>query len=435
MLLQCSNCAGSVTANDEAIRRGVVLCDYCHTALRINETGRETYKKQLLKHRPPHDIEIKRSRNAIKICIPMQIQGTRIPVLFGGRFIFVLVVTLLIGLFSWTVLELRGQLLFGPMVIFFLAAGPMLSTTKPYILLKDNLLQIPVPLSPRSINTPIADIKQLYVTVNRLSDQVGNRTQYNLFALKKDGSRTRLYGDFESLNAALYVEEWLEIKLNIFDLPVYGDTKTTIKEVAASQSQSDDPTICYACTAPLKFSTAVREQGYITCAYCHTITLLYTKDSHKLILGQPIPEKMIYRVVVRRQFAGVLNKKEKQAVLLLSHNKIKEAPFNKTLSGKVVKRFGIRKVFVPRNVSVKDWFSGKAIAQYEEALGYSHDAGLANVPMNMLDYVENTVSYVVTGQIGSDHYSLIPNVADLPEAAYIVETLNNFLVTHLSQGN
>ena len=186
MILQCSNCGGSVTANGEDIRRSVVVCEYCHTALRIIETGIEVYKKRYLNRKPPKGIDIKRTKKETKIIIPI---GYR--VLFGKRALFVLLGTLVMGLISWAI-GLRGQLLFAPPALFLLILGLMLSTT-PYMLLQDGVLQIPIPYSPQNHRTAVAEIKQLYVTANKLIQGKTSRTQYNLFALKKDGARNSGY--------------------------------------------------------------------------------------------------------------------------------------------------------------------------------------------------------------------------------------------------
>jgi len=429
MILQCTNCGGSVTANDQAILRGVVTCDYCHTALRVTKSGIETYKKRLLNRRPPKGIKIKHRKTETKLIVPMQqegapisgpIVGKRAWLLYGGP--------LAAGLLSCSVFGfdvLSYQLTCSVMLFVFLGLLFTLAP-KPFILLRDGILQVPYAFSREKLKTPFIHIKQLYVTVNQLGGK-SPRTQYNLFALKKDGTRVRLYSNFASLEAALYVEEWLEIELDIFDLPVYGDLETGTAEVVAFQAQPDEQMICYVCTAPLHITTAVRQQGYLTCAYCHTITLLYTDDSHKLILGQPQPEKMAHRLLVRGQFAGVLQKKDRQASLLLSGNKISGARFNRTLTGKTVKRFGIREIFVPRELGVKDWLSGEVMSQYEQALAYSHDAGLRNRPLDMVDYAFNSVQYMLLGQIETKMYPLIPAIEDLQEAAFIVVTLNDFL--------
>ena len=414
MLLQCSNCAGSVTANDGAIRRGVVLCDYCHTALRITKSSVEIYKKQFLECNPPDGIKVERGAKGAKLFAPVKyIEGGIISrrearALWKGVLVLGLLSVVSFGLFCFPA--------------FFILFIWMFTFSDTHMLLQDGMLEVPLP---PNYETPVADIQQLYVTVNQVVWEEGSRTLYNLFALKKDGTRAFLHGSFISLEAALYAEEWLEIELGIFNLPVYGDSQTRSLDVVIRSTQSDEQTICYACTAPLPVTTAVRQKGYLTCVYCRTITLLYTtQDSHKLILGRPNPEKMIYRVRTRGQFAGVLQKKDKQVVLLLSENKIKEVPFNNILTGKEVERFGIQEILVPSPLSLGDWFSGKRLARFEQVVAYSRST-------IKQDYLNNIAQYTVRGQIGGKQYPIIPNMEDLHEAAFVVETLNNFLESHL----
>lgn len=431
MLLQCSNCAGSVTANEKAIRRGVVMCEYCYAVLRITRSGVNAYKKRFLKRKPPDGIRIRRNQSETKIFIPTGYHGTLMPGLLGSMQVwFDLIMALIIGVVAW--FFIRTFVPFYPTIFFitvpFFLFARALSAYR-YLELRDGILKTYI-FFPIVREVPVADIKQFYVTQNRILGGEEHFTQYQLFALMEDGNRMQIYGSFPSLKAALYVEEWLEIELDIFNLPVYGEVKTTASALVVFKKQPDTQISCYACAAPLAITAIVRQQGYITCTYCHTITLLYPQAFHKPVLGQPNTKNMGYKVTYHQKFAGVLWKEKKQAVLLLSRNKIIRSPQNPKIQGKLVRKVGVRESIIKSDRGAEDLSSRERFDRLESALAYSQDLTLSDArPLDMGERIFNIVQYTIIVQIGNKFYPLIRNMEDLHEAAFIVTTLNAYLKT------
>ena len=150
------------------------------------------------------------------------------------------------------------------------------------------------------------------------------------------------------------VEELLEIEIGIFDLPVYGDTKIKIDEVTAFQGQSDEKITCYSCASPLNLTSPVRKKGYISCRYCQTTTLLYAKNSDKLLLGQSNLQQIKYEVAYTKGRAGVFHKENKQVTLALMGNQIVKNLLNPAVKGEAVIRIGIQEISVPIDMDLKD---------------------------------------------------------------------------------
>jgi hypothetical protein len=68
-------------------------------------------------------------------------------------------------------------------------------------------------------------MKQLYSVVARVRTAAGYPpyASCNVCPLNEDGRRAILMSGLESEEAALYIEEILEVELGVFGLPVYGD--------------------------------------------------------------------------------------------------------------------------------------------------------------------------------------------------------------------
>lgn len=462
MILQCSNCAGSVTADDQAIRRGVVACNYCTTFLRVTTTGIETYKEQVLERLPPDNIRVDRNHSGVRIIIPTLTSSNGISRLGQpiGAWVWIPWVAALLTLITVPiVIYLLGNLLIpsggkGFLTICLspicLSAGAVFlllsyigAEKHPHFFVGGGVLEKPREFFGQNNKLPINKIQQLYVTSNRIRfiDEEP-ATSFNLFALMDDGKRISVFKKFPSLEAALYVEELLEIEADIFNLPIYGDAQVDAKKVVDFQQQVDEQTVCYACTAPLKITLSTRKKGYIYCEYCQTITLLYTQADHKLILGQPDPNQMVYEVVSKDKLAGVLHKESKEVVLVLKERMIAKAPFNPTVRGKMVSQIGIQQVPISANTNldavnvVKDTFNlvkgvvgGKLINQLDEKLAYSEDSTLGNKPINIQEHLAETIKYSMVAQIDNKMHLLIPNIEDFAEGAVIVTTLNNYLET------
>lgn len=461
MILQCSNCAGNVTADEQAIRRGVVQCNYCTAILRVTTTGIETYKEQVLERLPPDNIRVDRNHSGIRIFIPILASNNGISRLGQpiGAWIWIPWVAALLTLLTLPiVMYLLANLLIpssgkgflticlSPICLsvgaVFLLLSYIGAEKHPHFFVGDGVLEKPREFIGQNNKLPINKIQQLYVTSNRIQVIDEEPTaSINLFALMEDGKRISVFKNFPSLEAALYVEELLEIEADIFNLPVYGDAQVDAKSVADFQQQVDEQTICYACAAPLKITLATRKKGYIHCAYCQTITLLYTQADHKLILGQPDPNQMQYEVASKDKLAGVLHKESKQVVLVLKGRVIAQAPLHPTVQGKVVSQIGIQQVPTSANTNldavnvvkgfslVKDIFGGKLINQLDEKLAYSEDSTLGNKPINIQEHLAETIKYSIVAQIDNKMHLLLPNIEDLAEGAVIVTTLNNYLET------
>ena len=230
----------------------------------------------------------------------------------------------------------------------------------------------------------------------------------------------------------MYVEELLEIEVEIFNLPVYGDTQVDVKEAVDLQQQPDEQITCYACAASLLITASARKEGYIGCKYCHTITLLYTQAEHMLPLGQLEPKQMQYKVASKGERAGVLHKGSNQVVLALMGRKIIKSPYNSSAQGELVSRIGIQKIPISTDLNLEDYLrgilSGDIVNQLDQELAYSEQTDFADEPIYMRDILaKGSVKYIIVAQIANKMQLLIPNIEDLSEGAIIVTLLNNYL--------
>jgi len=427
MILQCRNCAGNVTADEEAIRRGVVTCDYCHTALRVTEKRVDVYKKRILDSEPPDDIKIKRDESEIKISVPVRTLRSRVEMVYLP---VILIGVLAVGTTTWFVLRHRNDgggwgvvagiaALLGLMILF--------SDKHPYLRLHQGLLEHSHGKIPFGQKIPINEIKQLYVTTNRLQSTRVSPLQHSLYVLKKDDSRVRMFGDFKTVQGALFVEEYLEIELDIFDLPVYGEVEISTIDLVASQDKSDEHIPCYSCASNLLVTNNVRQRGHITCEYCQAITLFYTQASHELILGQPNPEQMMFEVVRQEDKVGVFWKKRKgEVVLLLKKYLVIQAPLNPSVEGKKLERIGIKELVFPRPLGLEEMFSKKLYEQLDQNLAYSAETAYSK-PINYSEQLFGHIQYSIIGRIEGKNHVLIRGLNDLREAAFIFTLLNEYL--------
>ena len=431
MILQCRICAGNITADEEAINKGIVTCDYCQTVLQVTDQGLEAYKKQILDREPPDNIKVKRKGTELKIIVPVEIKGSKLRSrIERAASVAILFVTIATGIFVRVLFasnEYALSLSCFAMLFVFFPLTYFFSEANPYLHLHEGFLLSYMPgLLRTSHKIPIPEIKQFYVTTNRVQQYDVIRTQHSLFLINKDGERKQIFGDFPSVYGALFVEELLEIELDIFNLPVLGDTQISTADVVAFQNKPDETIDCYACAAPIQINPHVRQRGYITCSYCHTITLFYIQESHKPILGQPDLERMMYKVVRHPEQAGVLRNKgkERKGVLLLKGNLVARLPMKPELQGMKINKFGIREI--PHNASLKDIFSGKVFKELEQHLAYTTGSDDSNI-VNVEERMNYRFYYTIIGQIEDINYALIPQLENLREAAYIVTMLNDYL--------
>ncbi len=443
MILQCTQCAGSVTAESDAIRKGVVSCNYCQTQLRITQTGIEKYKKQVLERTPPDKMQVKRRPNHLQILIPslnstVRMRGEQTPEWFrltnivalsiigGGSLLFIIIgfalgapslgiafipMTLIAALFVW---------------LFMLFIG---SAPHPHINVKDGQLQVPTTMPGQKNKFPLEEITQLYVTTvrTRLPDTL-SQAVYNLFVLTKDGKRHLAYNGFSSVEGALFVEELLEIELDIFDLPVYGEADELEGETAVTSSSHEQTVDCYACTNPMTVTPAARHNGFIECTHCQTITLLYTQNDHQLILGTPSPQQLTYLTAFKNERAGVKHKTTKETILLLKDGVLIKSAHNAVYKGKKITRFGFKKLTKTADeINLADIFSGKLIERYQDLTAYSQNTIDNASSIEMADILLSEITFVVMGQMDGKMKPLIYEIESLEEAAHIITVLNNYL--------
>ncbi len=344
--LSCSMCGANLVADDLAIRRGFITCDHCFTLLRITSLGAREYEGTLSAQQPPAGVLLTRSGpGEISITVPHSIKDS---ILFNRR---QLITGALVGsaidalsglVFGLVSLVIGGSaltaLLFG-LAAFVIGLGPSLlifgGITALVMSARQKHLK-PVKLhdgeiQPSWFNQPmpslaVREVRQLYTVQSK---ETGKRQTVPyitlaVYALMKNGGRTPLVKPIYSPEIALYVEETLEAEMGIFDLPVYGDVELPGQAgdaipVPPVPSMHFDNLHCGGCGAELEVTPEALQRGFLVCAHCAALTLLYEPGTSKPILGMPDPDSPAFRYRVQEQ-AGrlvVCNRQDGRQVLSL----------------------------------------------------------------------------------------------------------------------
>ncbi len=332
--VNCTMCGASIPADDQAIRRGLVACDYCSTILRITDKGTEEYKGLLARREVPSGVAVQRkgpgeitivARRSRQSAANFDSYGAKRGVKIGLAIGAVVGVPagLILGLgLGGAILGLGlggatlGLGLGGAILGFLAAAVPAVLIAVIVVAVLDRNLP-PLRLEGGVIYPSLGwggpgplradSVQQLYSVVARVRTAPGHPPFENcsVCAVTEDGKRANLLAGVESAEVALYVEEILEVEAGIFNLPVYGDVEIPRgkgKQIAGLPGAPPVEDLrCESCGQELSVTPEAWRRGFVVCEYCSGLVLLYEPGSTKPILGMPAAgsPRLRYRVEKR----------------------------------------------------------------------------------------------------------------------------------------
>lgn len=418
--LNCTQCGAALQVSDADVRVGVTTCNFCGTLLHLTEKGTAEYQDELRQRQPPQGVTIKRGE-AGEFTIAAKITGggedTEVRSVGKTAFIIILIVTLAVGIgvfiFAQDTDSPLGWALGAAFVTFF--AGLFVgSNGKPSVIIKDGIVTTELPMNWDHKETPLSDIKQLYTTTKQLGQLM---TLHDIYALRNDGKRFRLYGSFAESDVALYIEEMLEIEMGIFNLPVFGETIDMPQSTSGVIIESLDP--CANCGAELNLTSEAQRRGFITCQFCSTVTLLYAPDSEKPLLGLPDPNTSDMQFTVLEDGGVVTMQNARGDVLLTVQNgKVNGFAddtqfFMKQVTGEI------------RDVSIGGVLN--SLRNLEERMAYSEKIEVG-------DHEDDQIRAMSGWLLGSHHFDIVAKTADT-EQVIIAEIKDPreaaLLLTHL----
>jgi hypothetical protein len=315
-------CGANIVADDLAIRSEFVTCTYCSTVLRITLQGTQEYRDSIPHREAPPGVVVERKGSGNlsitvqrtpqlsvlnkEAVLPAILIGSAIGIALSG---VVTVPTLLIGI-------AQNAWFFILTAIGLLAVSIIISVFVTQIVMAAIMSRMNKNLSPLRLENSIIhssfkresiigkNVEQFYAAV-----ATGAFPTIGVFALTKDGRRIRLIWPLISKEAALYVEEILEVELGIFNLPVYGDPdipgqkRDVVPESPAPASVEGIQ--CEGCAARLHETPEETRQGYVVCRYCNGMTLIYEPGTSKPILGLPEPNSPAFRYRLAETHTGL----------------------------------------------------------------------------------------------------------------------------------
>jgi hypothetical protein len=287
--LKCTICGANIIADDLAIRHELVTCSHCSTVLRITQKGMKEYEASILAREEPSGIRVKRGGpGRLSITAP-RTQGAAAVInyreLKKGTKIGV-AVAVGIGLASGVISLLLTNIdLPNPISLFFCLVIPaviisifavgMIHKSLPPLRLEGDLIH-PSVLGTGQVATK--NIQQIYTAVTNVLTGSGDKSVVScmVYALTQDGDRFPLIGPLDSQEAALYIEEILEVEIGIFNLPVYGDADLPGQEGHMLPESPEVMPIkglqCQSCAAELNETPEARRRGFLVCDYCEVVT-------------------------------------------------------------------------------------------------------------------------------------------------------------------
>ncbi len=453
--LYCNVCAASLEADDLAIRRGITMCQYCSTVLRITDKGTETFQDEI-EHRPLHsDIKVKRKSAGEMIIGVRNFSGVVINkremnqgCLLGiGVTVLLLLVVMLIEAFLGFSLSAAGGFGVLPvmpgtfvtiLVTSVVVCVGILGARKPAIILKKDVV-IPTTGSPK---IPRENIKQIYATATTYNAKVSDSsarpvTTGNVYALTHDGKRVFLSGLMPDVEAALQVEELIEVELGMFNLPVYGDVSLP-KQIELDNSHLlrsvnvEDSLVCEYCGIGIDVTPEEQKKGYVVCECCMGLALLYAPNKEP-ILGLPQDDfkNGQFRVEQKRNGPVIYPRQgpSTKPIVIVSHGKLHAAQVGGSLrSVKIadVKKFEVREIpydiddpkrdtadFTLSNVS-------NIFKSFQNATAYSGEIDPEKLMVQSLGLDKYQLS--VRLQNGQDYW-LIKMIDKPKEALFLAKTL------------
>lgn len=439
MIVQCLICNASNPIEDINFEEGIITCSYCQTVIQFSDLGLDAYKSKFLHQSPPNRIRVNHTNSGVKIIIPISTGQQREawhPIMIAT---FPLTLILAQGFFYFLAKNYLTQTGSEPLWLVSLCFLPVSSLVAVFALiiiglftnlhsshinLQNHLLHVPKSaMIPKHNTLSVNNIRQLYVTANQIGAQAGQQDWYSLYALMENGSRRPIFIPFKQLESALYVEALLEIKLGIFNLPVLGEAEAAPAGVAFTAKEETGSPLCFACTAPLMLSTQHRKQGYVICAACQTITLLYKQGQQDLILGTPDPQETDFELFINNEFAIVKRRESEETVLMLKGKRVMQCT-NITVQHKQITQLSIRKTTDGK--TIKELLSGNTFEPVAEALSISNSTA-DDEPLEPAQLLLSNFQFTIFGNIDNVFVPLFISVESIAEAAYLALSLNAYL--------
>lgn len=457
--LYCTMCAASLDADDLAIRRGIVTCQYCSTLLRITPKGTEAYQDEIEHRPPPPGIKVTHaSPNQVSITVPRSkgmasvinkrevIKGAKIGTglilaLSGLIVLFGLALTL-IGLpLGMALLPMACNVfLWGiiPAILISIFIVGAAQKTLPPFEIKDDIIY-PSMMGSKKLHKN--NVKQIYAAVAKLNTGQGEPvTSASIYALTENGKRVPLVGPVTDEEMALQLEEIIEVELGIFNLPVYGDAdlprQTDLSKVESTAvPEPIEDLVCDYCGIGLKETPEARKRGFIVCEHCTGLTLLYVPGSERPVLG--LPEKNLadgqYRVEHKSQGLAIYPQKgdTTKPVLGVGKGKIHSARLGgsyRTIDLADVTLFQVREI--PPDPDAKAELNLENVknvvnffGNLKDSMAYSGEVDPENMLLNAMGLTKYQL--IVRLQDGRDFW-LIKEIDDPREALFLVKTLEEF---------
>ncbi len=331
-------CGGQIEPDDVALRDELVVCPFCSTVNRITPTGTEKSAESFQKREKPMGVKIEKNGEGDYLFYVggygYSYEGVYLPLVVIRILISIPAIAFilyLIGAFinprQFLNVESLFQILFALVfcsisLLFFVGfiastVSERFSYPPPIKLTRDTLYGSEYSnFWGRKPSVPIKDIRQIYtvfhqlqripsdsflfrgVTKNLSLSQINilktyRASSYSIYVLTHTGKRIPIMPKISEqyAEAALYIEETIEIMTGLFDLPVYGDQNLprnleTELNVASTHKSTPEALNCKCCGAPLPIPASPLK-GYLVCEYCHVLSLLFGAGNNKPVLGLP----------------------------------------------------------------------------------------------------------------------------------------------------
>lgn len=448
--LKCTICGANIIADDLAVRHELATCSHCSTVLRITQKGMKEYKASILAREEPSGIRVKRggpgklSISALRtqsaaavINYRELVKGTKIGVaVAAGIGVVSAVISLLLTIF----LPSASIDLPNPISLFFCIVLPaviisifvvgMMHKSLPPLRLEGDLIH-PSVLGTGQVATK--NVQQIYTAVTNVLTGSGDKSVVScmVYALTQDGDRFPLIGPLDSQEAALYIEEILEVEIGIFNLPVYGDVDLPGQEGHVLPESPEMTPIkglqCQSCAAELSETPEARRRGFLVCDYCEVVMLLYEPDTSKPILGVPDPNSPTfqYRIEATPDGLAIFARHSDtfpELIRVLQGQLHLTRPDGsvRTIETSRIIDFQVKETAVAQGGKVDRSMLSGIVKTFGTAMAHSGDVDPQKV---LRQAIGLTAFKVVAKTVDGREDSLLDNIRDPQEAFLLVESL------------
>lgn len=281
----CAFCGGTLEVTPESLRRHVLVCVHCDAIQRLKDDGTVAVG-DVPKPRPtPPEVRIVERRGEVRIEVPRLRSSTSInkpDLIFGAILTSPVALALLLNGYD-ALLALLAWGGFGLVAAYLRAYSR--KRLPPTVVRGGRIWSSSGYYRPFSVS----EIRQIYSTRTTLQlpdPKVPLYETFNVWALLDDGRRVHVAGPVDAPETALWLEEWLENRLGIAQLPVEGEGVGGASTPAPADPAAEPRTSsCDTCGADLPIGADEEKKGWVRCEFCEGLTLLYPPDSAHPILG------------------------------------------------------------------------------------------------------------------------------------------------------